>query len=79
MGRRLIPVHRDKLIKILNGFGFVAEHGTKHIKMVKKGHPSPVPIPRHSNEAIGGQPLNHILKEARVSKEDYEKARLRIR
>lgn len=75
---RLVPLHRAKLVRILEGFGFTAEHGAKHFKMTRPGHPSFVTIPRHGTTDIGGKALNNILKEAGISREEYERRRLRL-
>ena len=66
------PVKREELIKLLRTLGFDGPHsGTKHQFMIKGDLRLRIPNP-HQGE-IGKELLSRILKQAGISREDWEK------
>ena len=70
MGQRLLPVKWKELVRKLQQLGFSGPFiGGRHPYMVKGNLVLTIPNP-HKSE-IGIQLLLRILKQARVSKEDW--------
>ena len=72
---KLIPISGKKLCKILEKIGFEKIQGKgSHIRFKHPDGRRTV-IPIHGNENIGKGLLMEILKQVRLSKEEYEKLR----
>jgi predicted RNA binding protein YcfA (HicA-like mRNA interferase family) len=66
------PVKRDVLIRCLLKFGFDGPYsGGKHPFMVKRDLTLTIPNPHHKD--IGREFLARILRQAGVTKEEWEK------
>jgi predicted RNA binding protein YcfA (HicA-like mRNA interferase family) len=66
------PVKRDVLIRCLRKFGFDGPYsGGKHPFMVKGDLTLTIPNPHHKD--IGREFLARILRQAGVTKEEWEK------
>ena len=66
------PVKRDVLIRCLRRCGFDGPYsGGKHSFMVKERVTLTIPNPHHKD--IGKEFLTRILRQAGVSKEEWEK------
>jgi predicted RNA binding protein YcfA (HicA-like mRNA interferase family) len=70
---RLRPIPQRKLIRILERLGFVKirQRGSHAFYKHQDGRGTVVPI--HSNEEIGVGLLKEILKEAELSREEYQR------
>lgn len=69
---RLVPVSGKKLCKVLEKLGFEKVYGKgSHIRFIHKdGRRTVVPV--HSGEEIGVSLLREILKQIKLSREEYE-------
>ena len=66
------PVKRKDLLRYLKRFGFVGPYsGGKHSFMLKGDITIRVPNPHHAD--IGKELLARILRQAGISKDDWEK------
>lgn len=72
---KLIPISGKKLYKILEKLGFEKIHGKgSHIRLKHTdGRRTVVPV--HSNEKLGIGLLRTILKQIKLSTEEYEELR----
>ncbi|MBI2671717.1 type II toxin-antitoxin system HicA family toxin [Candidatus Woesearchaeota archaeon] len=72
---KLILISGKKLCRILERLGFEKIFGKgSHIRFKHPdGRRTVVPV--HSNEKLGVGLLNEILKQAKISREDYERLR----
>ena len=72
---KLVPISGKKLCKILENLGFQKVYGKgSHIRYIHPdGRRTVVPV--HANEEIGTSLLNEILKQIKLSREEYEKIR----
>ncbi|MBI2173516.1 MAG: type II toxin-antitoxin system HicA family toxin [Candidatus Aenigmarchaeota archaeon] len=72
---RLLPVSGKKLCKILEGIGFEKVHVKgSHVRYIHPdGRKTVVPV--HSNEDIDLGLLKEILKQIKLTREEYEKLR----
>jgi len=75
---RIIPISGRDLCKILEKIGFEKVYGKgSHIRFKHPdGRRTVVPV--HSNEEIGVGLLREILRQIKLSREDYEKLRREI-
>ena len=69
MDQRLLPVKWKELVKKLQQFGFSGPFGGRHPYMTKGNLVLTIPNPHKGD--VGIQLLLRILKQARVSKEDW--------
>ena len=72
---KLVPISGRKLCKILEKLGFEKIYGKgSHIRFK---HPDGriTVVPVHSNEEIGLSLLREILRQIKLSREEYEKLR----
>ena len=75
---RIIPISGRDLCKILEKIGFEKVYGKgSHIRFKHPDGTTTV-IPVHSNEEIGVGLLREILRQIKLSREDYEKLRREI-
>jgi predicted RNA binding protein YcfA (HicA-like mRNA interferase family) len=66
------PIDRKELIRSLKRFGFLGPYsGGKHQLMIKGDITLRLPNPHQSD--IGKELLARILRQAKVSREDWEK------
>jgi predicted RNA binding protein YcfA (HicA-like mRNA interferase family) len=69
---RLAPVRRDELIKYLRALGFEGPYsGRRHQFMIKGEVRLRIPNPHQRD--IGRELLSRILRQARISKDTWEK------
>jgi len=72
---RLVPISGKKLCKILEKFGFERIYGKgSHIRF-KHSDGRRTVVPVHGNEEIGVGLLNEILKQIKLSREEFERLR----
>ena len=65
------PISRNDFIRYMRKLGFEGpESGTKHQLMVKGNHQVRIPNPHRKDISVGL--LNQLLKEALISKKDWE-------
>ena len=65
------PIKRKELIQYLKQIGFEGPYvGGKHQFMVKKDITMRIPNPHHSD--IGKELLSRILRQAKISKKEWE-------
>lgn len=65
------PISRDDLIKALRKAGFSGPHsGGKHLFMLKENLSLTIPNPHKGD--IGRDLLKRILRQANISKEEFE-------
>ncbi len=72
---KLVPISGKKLCKIIERLGFEKIYGKgSHIRF---RHPDGrrTVVPVHGNEDLGKGLLNDILKQIKLSKEEYEELR----
>jgi len=72
---RLVPISGRKLCKILENLGFERIYGKgSHIRF---RHPDGrrTVVPVHGNEEIGISLLREILRQIKISREEFEKLR----
>lgn len=75
---RLISISGKKLCKILEKLGFEKVYGKgSHIRFRHQDGRRTV-IPVHSNEDLGIGLLNEILKQIKLSREEYEELRRKV-
>lgn len=75
---KLIPISGKKFCRILERLGFVKIYGKgSHIRF-KHSDGRRTVIPVHANEDLGKGLLREILKQVKLSKEDYDKLRQEI-
>ncbi|MEK6952836.1 MAG: type II toxin-antitoxin system HicA family toxin [Nanoarchaeota archaeon] len=75
---RLVPISGKKLCKILEKLGFEKIYGKgSHVRF---RHPDGrrTVVPVHSNEEIGISLLSEILRQVKLSREEYEKLREKV-
>ena len=66
------PIDRKELIRCLRRFGFLGPYsGGKHQLMIKNEITLRLPNPHQSD--IGKELLARILRQARISRDDWEK------
>ncbi|MGH9872662.1 MAG: type II toxin-antitoxin system HicA family toxin [Pyrinomonadaceae bacterium] len=71
---RLSPVSQRELVARLRRLGWAGpEYRGKHPFMLKEGSP-PLTIPNPHNEDISVDLLKRILRQARISREDWMKS-----
>jgi len=72
---KLVPISGKKLCKILEKLGFEKIYGKgSHIRYKHPdGRVTVVPV--HSNEKIGISLLREIMRQIKLSREEYEKLR----
>ena len=75
---KLVPISGRNLCKILENLGFEKIFGKgSHIRFKHPdGRRTVVPV--HSNEEIGISLLSEILKQTKISREEYEKFRSEV-
>jgi len=75
---KLVPISGKKMCKILEKLGFQKVHQVgSHVRYIHPdGRRTVVPV--HGNEELGKGLLNEILKQIKLSREEYEKLRLKI-
>ncbi len=75
---KLVTISGKKLCKILERLGFEKIYGKgSHVRFKHlDGRRTVVPI--HGNEDLGKGLLRHILKQIRLSKEDYDELRQKV-
>ena len=75
---KLVPISGKKLCKILEKLGFEKIHGKgSHVRFKHPdGRRTVVPI--HANETLGIGLLSAILRQIKLSKEEYEKLRMKV-
>jgi len=72
---RLVPISGKKLCKILEKMGFERVYGKgSHIRF-KHSDGRRTVVPVHGNEEIGVGLLNEILKQIKLSREEFERLR----
>ena len=72
---KLVPISGKKLCKILEKLGFEKAYGKgSHVRYRHKDGRRTV-IPVHSNEEIGIGLLREILKQIKLSRDEYEMLR----
>jgi predicted RNA binding protein YcfA (HicA-like mRNA interferase family) len=75
---RLLPISGRKLCKILEKLGFEKTYGKgSHIRYRHQDARRTV-IPVHGNEEIGISLLREILRQVKLSREEYEKIRKKV-
>ncbi len=75
---KLVLVSGKKMCKILERLGFEKSYGKgSHIRFKHLDGRRTV-IPVHGNEELGTGLLNEILKQAKISREDYDKLRQEV-
>ena len=70
---KLIPIAAIKLIKIFQKLGFVPVRQTGSHLILQHPDGRSVPIPIHAAKEIGPGLLSGILREAKVSREEFFK------
>ncbi|HLC93266.1 MAG TPA: type II toxin-antitoxin system HicA family toxin [archaeon] len=72
---RLIPISGKEMCRLLEKIGFLRVHQVgSHVRYIHPdGRKTVVPV--HGNEDIGIGILLEILKQAEISRKDYEKLR----
>ena len=75
---KLIPISGRKMCKVVERLGFIRKHQTgSHVRYFHPdGRKTVVPV--HGNEELGKGLLNEILKQIKLSREDYEKLRRKV-
>ena len=75
---RLISVSGKKMCKIVERLGFQKVHQVgSHIRYIHlDGRKTTIPF--HSNEEIGVSLLSDILKQIRITRDEYEKLRRQV-
>ena len=75
---KLILISGKKFCKILNKIGFVQIHGKgSHIRF-KHSDGRRTVVPVHGNEDLGKGLLRVILKQIKLSKEEYDRLRREV-
>jgi predicted RNA binding protein YcfA (HicA-like mRNA interferase family) len=75
---RLVPISGKKMCKILEKLGFQAIHAKgSHIRF-KHADGRRTVVPVHANEDLGIGLINAILRQVKLSKEDYDKLRQEV-
>ena len=75
---KLVPISGKKLCKILEKIGFEKIYGRGSHVRYKHPDGRKTVVPVHSGEKIGKSLLSAILKQIKLSREEYEKIRLRV-
>ena len=72
---KLVPISGKKMCKILEMLGFQMIQGKgSHVRYKHlDGRRTVVPV--HANEDLGKGLINEILKQTKISKDDYDKLR----
>ena len=75
---RLIPISGKEMCKLLGKLGFRAVHQVgSHVRFIHSdGRKTVVPI--HGNEDLNISLLSEILKQCKISREEYEKLRRKV-
>ena len=75
---KLVPISGKKMCKILERFGFQMVQGKgSHVRYKHQdGRRTVVPI--HANEDLGKGLINEILKQSKISRDEYEKLRQEV-
>ena len=76
---KLVPISGKRIVKILYlaGFDLIRIKGSHHFfKNRESGDVTTVPI--HSNEDLGIRMLKSILRDVKMSRNEYEKLRQKI-
>ena len=75
---KLVPISGKKLCKILEKMGFEKIHGKG--SHVRYRHPDGrrTVVPVHANEEIGISLLREILRQVKLSREEYEELRREV-
>ncbi|HLD58150.1 MAG TPA: type II toxin-antitoxin system HicA family toxin [archaeon] len=75
---RLIPVSGKEMSRLLEKIGFQKVHQVgSHARFIHSdGRKTVVPI--HGNEELGIGLIKEILKQAKISRQEYEKLRQKI-
>ena len=75
---KLVPISGRKLCKILEKLGFEKIYGKgSHIRFKHPdGRRTVVPV--HANEEIGTSLLREILKQIKLSREEYDELRRKV-
>jgi len=74
---KLVPISGKKLCKILEKLGFEKIHGKGSHFRFKHADGRRTVVPVHGNEDIGKGLLREILKQVKLSKEEYDDLRRR--
>ncbi len=72
---RLVPISGKKLCKILEKLGFERIYGKGSHVRFKHPDGRRTVVPVHGNEEIGIGLLNEILKQIKLSREEFQKLR----
>lgn len=72
---KLIPISGREMCKIVEKLGFVNVHQVgSHVRYIHSdGRKTTVPV--HGNEELGKGLILEILKQIKISREEYEKLR----
>jgi len=75
---RLVPISGRKLCKIVEKLGFQKVHQKgSHIRYIHPdGRRTVVPV--HGNEEIGRGLLREILKQTKISREEFDELRAKV-
>ena len=75
---KLVLVYGKTLIKILNKRGFVAKRQQSSHMQLEDNEGRRVTVPIHAGREIGRGLLSKILRDAEISREEYEKLRQEV-
>ncbi|HLD05429.1 MAG TPA: type II toxin-antitoxin system HicA family toxin [Candidatus Nanoarchaeia archaeon] len=75
---RLIPISGKKLCKILEKLGFEKVYGKGSHVRFRHADGRRTVVPVHAGEEIGVSLLNEILKQSKISREEYEELRKKV-
>jgi predicted RNA binding protein YcfA (HicA-like mRNA interferase family) len=75
---KLVPISGKKLCKILERLGFEKIHGKGSHFRFKYPDGRRTVVPVHGNEDIGKGLLRAILKQTKISREEYDKLRQEV-
>jgi len=78
VSKKLVPISGKKLCKILEKNNFEKIHGKGSHVRFKHPDGRKTIVPVHSNEDISVSLLREILKQVKISKEDYDKMRKKV-
>lgn len=75
---KLVPISGKKFCKILEKLGFEKIHGKGSHVRFKHPDGRRTVVPVHGNEDLGKGLLREILKQVKLTKDEYEKLRQEV-
>jgi predicted RNA binding protein YcfA (HicA-like mRNA interferase family) len=71
-GRKISPIHQDKLIRIFRSIGYeITANTKKHIVLRHPDKPMNLSIPNHPGHDVQVRIICQLIRNAEITRDDY--------